>query len=54
VGVVGMLEGMLAARLRVEFSYYKLVNNIGLFMSILGLQKLLCLVTVEEDLVLCF
>ena len=44
---------MLAARLRVEFAYYKLVNNIELFMGIWGIQRLLCLVTVEENLVLC-
>jgi hypothetical protein len=49
-----MLEGMLASRLRVEFVYYKMGNNIGLFMKIWGIQRLLCLVTVEEHLVLCF
>jgi hypothetical protein len=54
VEVVGMLEGMLAARLRVEFAYYKMVNNIDLFMTIWDIQRLLCLVTVGDDLVLCF
>ena len=42
---MGMLEGMLlegAARLRVEFDYYKMVNNIDLFMRICGIQRLLC------------
>ena len=32
-------------------AYYKLVNNIDLFMSIWCIQSLLCLVAVEEDLV---
>ena len=45
--------GMLAARLRVEFCQ-QLVNNIDLFLSIWGIQRLLCLVTVEEELELCF
>ena len=51
--MVGMLDGMLAARRKVEFAYYTMVKSIGLFMSIWGIQRLLCLVTVEE-LELCF
>jgi hypothetical protein len=54
VDVVGMLEGMLAAKLRVEFAYYKLVNNVDLFMIIWGIHSLLCLVTMEENLELSF
>ena len=49
--MVGMLEGMLAVRLSFEFDYYKMVNNIDLFMSVWDIQRLLCLVTVREDLV---
>ena len=50
VDVMGMLEGMFAARLRVEFAYYKLVNNIDLFLSIWGIKRRLCLVSGEEEL----
>ena len=34
-------------------AYYKLVNNIDLFMSIWGIQSLFCIVSVEADLVMC-
>jgi hypothetical protein len=53
-GYGGHAGGDVGTRLRVEFAYYKLVNNIDLFMSICGIQRLLCLVTVEDDLVSCF
>lgn len=46
-----MLTGLLAARLRVEFGYYKLTNNTELFVTIWGLKNLLCSVS-ENALVI--
>ena len=51
--VMLMLTGMLAARLRVEFEFYKLINKTADFEDMWGVQDVLCSV-VENALVLNF
>lgn len=48
-----MLTGMLAARLRVEFEFYRLINKSDIFVNLWGVQDVLCSV-VENSLVLNF
>uniref|UniRef100_A0A0E9QDD5 Uncharacterized protein n=1 Tax=Anguilla anguilla TaxID=7936 RepID=A0A0E9QDD5_ANGAN len=45
-----MMSGLLAARLRLEFVYYKLTDNMDAFMHTWGIGGVLC--TVQEDLLL--
>lgn len=46
-----MFKGLVAARLKVEFVYYKMVSNIEEFLSIWGISGVFCEVT-EDNLVL--
>ena len=40
--VVLMLTGLLAARLRVEFEFYRLTKKTGVFVNIWGVRNVLC------------
>ena len=49
---VDVLKGMVGCRVKVEFAYYKLVNDVDSFLGIWALGGLLCEVDEEERLVL--
>ena len=48
-----VLKGLVAARLRVEFAYYKLVDNLETFVSLWAQEEVLCSVQ-DGELCLSF
>jgi hypothetical protein len=51
VNPIFMFLGLVGSRLRVEYTYYKLVGRLQLFMEIWGINHALCTVY-EDELVL--
>ena len=45
-----MMRGLLAARLKLEFAYYKLTDNVYAFMNIWGIGGVLC--SLQDDLLM--
>ncbi len=52
--VLNIFKGLVAARLRIEHAYYKMIKCMGTFMYIWGLNEVLCTVDEEDDLMLAF
>lgn len=48
-----VLKGLVAARIKVEFSYFKMVNNVLEFSTVWTVGKVLCEI-VDEVLILYF
>ncbi len=46
-----MLKGMVKGRITMEFTYYKLINNVESFLGIWGINEVLCVI---DDGVLFF
>lgn len=53
ISAVPMFLGLVAARLKVEFAYYKLVDCLPMFLYSWGVNDVLCTVY-ENELVLSF
>lgn len=54
LSVVPMFLGFVAARLKVEFAYYKLVDRIPKFIEIWGVNEVLCTVCENNEMLLTF
>lgn len=52
--VLMIFKGLVAARLRIEHAYYKMVNCVESFMYIWGINEVLCTVDDDDDLMLAF
>lgn len=53
VDVLMIFKGLVAARLRIEHAYYKMVNCVSV-MYIWGINEVLCTVDDDDDLMLAF
>ncbi len=47
-----MFKALITARIRTEFAFYKIINNVMVFNDIWGIDKLLCVVDEEETFII--
>ncbi len=47
-----MFKALITARIRAEFAFYKMINNVMVFNDIWGIDKLFCVVDKEETFII--
>ncbi len=47
-----MFKALITARIRAEFAFYRMTNNVMVFNDICGIEKMLCVVDEEENLII--
>jgi len=47
-----MFKTLITARIRAEFAFYKMTNNVMVFNDIWGIEQMLCVVDEEENLII--
>jgi len=52
IGPEVVLKALIATRIKAEFAYFKLMNNMDTFIEIWALNDVLCSVDYENELVL--
>lgn len=43
-----MLKCMVKGRIKIEFSYYKVINNVESFLEIWGINEVLCVIIIID------
>ncbi len=54
LNVLNMFMGLVAARLRIEHAYYKLIKRVEVFIDVWGINDVLCTVNEDGDLLIAF